>query len=540
MKKQLRGTLIFLIFVMLVPLMSGIAFAQDEATVNIGLSSEPTSLDVRNYSLTSSTFAVMWQIFEPLLYHDTRTDELIPGLAASYEQLDEDSYQFNLQPDAMWHDGVPFTAADVVFSLARNSRPIQQFGLDPENPVEVIDDHTVIVNTNGPQGPFLKQNVPLNMIMLPAHIIAPLYEEAENATYEAGTDADGNELTAEQVREAAIRSVENGENWSEPEYVGTGPFMFDSWQRGEQITLVANENYWGGAPNVDRLVYRFVEDTTSRMIGLESGDFDLVLDVPDTDVERLQNEENIEVLISPGLGYEMLTMNQSTPGLDNVLVRQAIAYAVDQDEITGLYGDLATRTCAPLSVNSAFYNTEVNCFPYDPDRARELLAEAGWDGSITFQLKTVSSLVDEAILIEFYLEDVGINVEIQEVDAGSYYSEVRSGESELALYSFGNISDPDHIYWVFHNDQLGGRVFSYNDPAANDLLITGQQTADNEARHEIYNEAQHLIVDVDTVAVFLYSSAYLRAYRSDRLSGMQPMPRPTDVFYWLRSVELIG
>jgi peptide/nickel transport system substrate-binding protein len=191
-------------------------------------------------------------------------------------------------------------------------------------------------------------------------------------------------------------------------------------------------------------------------------------------------------------------------------------------------------------VNSGFYNTEVNCYDHDPDRARELLEEVGWDSSQTLQLKIISNMSDEALLIQQYLGDVGINIEIQEVDAGSYYSEVRGGESELAMYDWGNVVDPDHMYWVYTSTILGGRVFSYNNPAVDELLLQGQQTADVAQRRELYNEAQRIIVNEDTVGVNIYSSAELRAYRSDRLTGMEPMPRPTDVFYWLRSVDVAG
>lgn len=540
MQKRFTHILLVGLVAALMMTISGLSVAQDGSkTAVIGLSSEPSNLDPRNYSFTPSTFAIAYQIYEPLLYHDTRTDELIPGLAESYEILDEDSYQFNLRQDVTWHDGEAFNADDVVWSLTRTANRVSEYGLDPANPVEVLDEYTIIVNTNGPQGPFLKQNLALNIRILPEHILESYYADARVAEYEATTDEEGNEVTAEAVRDAALRSIDRGDDWQEPAYIGTGPFVFGEWERGRQIVLTANDDYWGGRPNLDEVIFRWVEEDTSRIIGLESGDFDLVLGVPETDVDRLSGVEGVEVLVSPGLGYQMLTMNQSVPALSDVRVRQAIAYAVDQNEIAALYGDLATRTCGPLSVNSGFYNSNVNCFEYDPDAARALLNEAGWDGSTTLQLKTVSDLLDEALLVEFYLEDVGIDVDVQEVDAASYYSEVRSGESELALYSFGNIVDPDHMYWVFTSTILGGRIFSYENVSVDELLLSGQQIADIESRSELYNEAQQTIVDEDTVAVFLYSSAYLRAYRTDRLTGIELMPRPTDVFYWLRSADIV-
>ena len=541
MQKRSRLFFVVILASMLLIILSGIASAQDMKVVRVGLAEEPATLDHRNYSLTPSTFAVVWQIYEPLVYHDTRDDSLLPGLAESWEQLSETSYQFNLRQGVTWHDGEPFTADDVVWSYTRTPNRIAQYGLDPENAVEVIDDHTIIVNTNGPQGPFLRQNLALNMYILPEHVLEPYYTEARNAEYEPGTDAEGNELTAEQVKANTLFSIDRGDDWQEPDtFIGTGPFKYVSWERGTEIVLEANDDYWGGRPKIDQLVYSFVEDQTSRVIGLESGDFDLILDVTSSDVERLQAVDDVDVLVSPGLGYMMLTMNQAVPELQDARVRQAINFAVDQDEIVTLFDGLADRTCGPLSTKSGYYNSAVNCYTYDPDAATALLADAGWDGSKTLSLTTISANADTALLVQQYLGDVGINVEINEVDAATFRTTVRGTESELALQGFGNVVDPDHMYWVFHTDTLGGSIFSYQNDRVNELLFGAQGLADADVRLPMYSEAQELIVDQDAVAVFLYSSADLRAYRTDRLTGIEPMARPTDVFYWLRSADVIG
>jgi peptide/nickel transport system substrate-binding protein len=182
----------------------------------------------------------------------------------------------------------------------------------------------------------------------------------------------------------------------------------------------------------------------------------------------------------------------------------------------------------------------VNCFNYDPDAARALLADAGWDGSKTLSLTITSSDADTALLIQQYLGDVGVNVDINEVDAATFRTTVRGTESELAIQGFGNVVDPDHMYWVFHTDTLGGAIFSYQNDRANELMFGAQGLADPAVRLPMYQEAQDILVDQDTVAVFLYSSADLRAYRTDRLTGLEPMARPTDVFYWLRSVDTVS
>ena len=541
MQTRSRSIFIVTLLAMVFLVLSGLSSAQEEKVVHIGLSEEPATLDHRNYSLTASTFAVVWQIYEPLVYHDTRDDSLIPGLAESWEQLSETSYQFNLRQDVTWHDGEAFTADDVVWSYTRTPHRRRQYGLDPENPVEVIDDHTIIVNTDGPQGPFLRQNLALNMYILPEHVLEPFYTEARNATYEATTDADGNELTAEEVMDNVLYSIDEGDDWQEPPaIIGTGPFQYASWERGTEIVLEANDNYWGGRPNIDRLVYNFVEDQTSRVIGLESGDFDLILNVTASDVDRLEAVDNVDVLVSPGLGYMMLTMNEAVPELQDPRVRQAINYAVDQEEIVTLFNGLADRTCGPLSTKSGYYNSSVNCYNYDPETARTLLADAGWDGSKTLSLTTTSTNADTALLVQQYLGDVGVDVAINEVDAATFRTTVRGTESELALQDFGNVVDPDHMYWVFHTDTLGGRIFSYENARANELMAGAQKLADPDVRLPMYLEAQEIIVDQDAVAVFLYSSADLRAYRTDRLTGIEPMARPTDVFYWLRSADTVG
>lgn len=523
---------------LLASLTGGFVVAQDEKVVTIGLSAEPTTLDHRNYSLTASTFAVVWQLYEPLIYHDTRTDELLPGLAESWEQLDEDSYQFNLRQGVTWHDGEPFTADDVVWSFTRTENRRLQYGLAAENPVEKIDDHTVIINTDGPQGPFLRQNLALNMYVLAEHVMEPYYAESRAAAYEPTKDANGKDLSADDVKNAALMAIDRGDQWTEAPFIGTGPFKFVNWDRGTEIVLAANDDYWGGQPKVDKLVYRWVEDDNSRVIGLESGDFDIIINVPQAEVERLQGEENIGLIMSPGKGYSMLTMNQKVAALSDARIRQAIAYAIDKDEIAGLYENLVMRTCGPLSTSSPFYNANVNCFDYDPDQAKELLADAGWDPDQHLQLKITANLADEGLLIQQYLGDVGVSVDIQEVDAASYYQEVRAGESELALYSFGNVIDPDHIYWVFTTTPgLGGPIFSYENAHVNDILAQGQRSTDEATRKTIYNEAQQIIVEEDTVAVFLYSASILRGYRTDRVTGLDEMPLPTDIFYHFRTMD---
>ncbi|HMR65080.1 MAG TPA: ABC transporter substrate-binding protein, partial [Anaerolineae bacterium] len=220
-------------------------------TVTIGLGTEPANLDPRNYVYTPGTFSVAWQIFEPLVYHDTRTDELIPGLAVEWEQLDPTTYEFKLREGVTWHDGEPFTAEDVAWTLTRGPRPILEFGLNPEQPVEVIDDQTIRVYTANPVGYFMVQSIALNLRIMPEHILGDRYADCRAAMAEQGLEADS---TTEVCTE-----VEKNQVWTE-NIVGTGPFKLKAWEPGISLVLEANPAYWAGAPKIDELVFKWVEE----------------------------------------------------------------------------------------------------------------------------------------------------------------------------------------------------------------------------------------------------------------------------------------
>jgi peptide/nickel transport system substrate-binding protein len=500
-------------------------------SITIGLGAEPANLDPRNYNYTAGTFAVAWQIFEPLVYHDTRTDELIPGLAESWQQIDPTTYEFKLRQGVTWHDGQPFTAEDVAWTLTRGPRPLQEFGLNLEKPVELLDDYTLRVYTANPVGYFMVQSIALNLRILPKHILGDRYTDCQAAMTEHGLEAEATGTICTEVEKTQV--------WTE-NIVGSGPFKLKAWEPGVRIVLEANSTYWGGAPKIDELVFKWVEEDATRIINLESGEYDLMLGVADTDIERLEAVDNITLLKSPGYGYDMITLNQAVPALAEKRVRKAIAYAVDKEALMKLFPGVVTRTCGPLSTRSSFYNAEVDCYNYDPDKAKALLDEAGWDANTPLTLKTPPNQQNEAQLIQRNLQDVGINVELITVETGAYYQEVRDGQSELALYGFANIVDPDHMYWVFHKDWILGQASAYQNETVSALLEQGQTTTDQAERRRIYHEAQQMIVDDDAAAVFLYSHDDVRAYRNDRVTGIQEMPTPTDVFYWLRSAEVVG
>ena len=534
-----------------------LTLAQPTRTVVIGLDAEPENLDPRNYNFNPATFAVSWRLFEPLLIHDTRRGALIPGLAERYEPLTPARYRFDLRQGVTWHDGQPFTADDVAWTLTRTPDRIKEYLLDPANPVEIIDRYTIIVNTAGEVGPFLLQTVALNWRILPRHIYEPLY-----AHYRAMSDSELLQVLAavgvapgegETPLERALFEVERGALWQEPTdangnplYIGTGPFRFRRWERGAQIVMTANDAYWGGRPHIDRLVWRWEADAAARLAALEAGDFDLILDAPESEIERLRADEDIEIIASPGLNYRALTLNLRTPALSDLRVRQAIAHAIDVDALVNLFPPgMATRTCAPLPASSPFNSDAALCYDHDPDKARALLDEAGWNPATALRLTITEGDLPEAAAIRDALAEVGVMVNLETVDRDTHRLVVTQGRAEMALYTFANVVDPDHMYWVFHGDWLGagkaagaGGIFGYDDPDVNAWTVQGQTTADPEARRQAYDQAQRKIAQ-DLPAIFLYSRAEITAYRADRLAGVTAMPRPTDVFYWLATADVI-
>jgi peptide/nickel transport system substrate-binding protein len=405
-----------------------------------------------------------------------------PGLAESWE-ISEDGlvYTFNLHDGVTFHDGATFSGDDVKFSLERamaeDSTNPQKMLFAAIDSVEVVDPQTVRVTLKHPQGSF-----PWNMAWGEAAIVSPA---------------------------SADTNMENP--------VGTGPFRFESWSRGSAIRLVRNDDYWGEAPALERAEFRIVPDAAAAVPALLSGDVQAFSNMPAADaLPQIEADPRFKVVIGSTEGETVLSTNNKKAPFDNLLVRQAIAHAINRDEIiagagTGGYGTPIGSHFAP---HHPAYVDLTGTYPHDPEKARELLAEAGYpDGfSATLKLPPPTYARDGGQVVAAQLRQVGIELEIIPVEWADWLGQVFTEKDyDLSLISHVEPLDID----IYARDDY---YFQYDNPEFDAVLEELNTTTDEAARNELYGRAQRILAE-DAVNGFLFQLPKVGVWDA-RLEGM--------------------
>ena len=349
----------------------------DPGRVVIAVTTEPSTLDPQAVNDRSSR-VVTANLFESLLGRDAST-ALVPVLATGFpETVDDDTWRFTVREGVTFHDGQALNAQAVADALNRMLDPDYSTQRDSYirgiTNVEAVDDVTVDVHTDG-----INATLPLQIAQLP--IFAP--------------------GTADTV----------GEN-----PVGTGPYVFESWDRGQQITAVRNPDYWGEAPSIDAFTVRFIPDKQASLAALQTGEVDLVLDILPEQVELVP-----QALSVPATEYSYMTINALRPELAPPEVRVAMNLAVDKDLIAEtLYeGFAAPNNAQHLSPGMLGFNPDIGPFPHDPDQARELMAGHGWNEDNPLPIEIYAPIgrylrgVETAQAVATALNDVGFDAEVR-------------------------------------------------------------------------------------------------------------------------------
>ena len=457
------------------------------STIIIGLEAEPVTLDPTQMTDFNSSRAGM-EMYDELLRFKDGTTELEPGLATDWE-VSEDGleYTFNLREGVKFHDGTPFNADAVKFNFERQLDPdhpyhdtgdfaYADFTLGMIEEVVVVDEMTVKIVLDEPFAPFLG-----NIAMHAAAIVSPA------AIEEYGKDISINP-------------------------VGTGPFKFVSWDPGVEVILEKNEDCWRGVPEVDRLIFRPIVEDQTRLTELESGNIDFLVGIPPDDLQRLKDEDQLLVVEQPSMHTWYLSLNCQQAPFDNVKVRQAANYAINKasivDNILKGTGVLAKNLLPPLIWG---YTDDVQDFSYNPERAKELLAEAGYGEGDVIEIdfhvpKSGSGMqqpVTMAQAIQSDLEAVGFKVTIQQLEWGTFLDESFKvvEENEFVMHELswlGDNGDPDNfLYILLSGEQWPQDGFNdafYKNPEVDRLLKEARTISDHDRRVELYGEAQKLIV----------------------------------------------
>ena len=473
-------------------------------TIVIAQGTDAVTLDPHN-STDSPTATVLSHIYETL-YELTPAGEIVPHLATSATLSDDGlTWTLTLRDDVVFHNGAPLTAEVVKGSMERFIDPANGFTfaflLNRIQEMVVIDDHTIEFRLNSTFAPFLAHLTHNSAAILHPDVVA-----------------------------------EFGEAFPENP-VGTGPFRLESWQRGERLDLVRFDDYWGELPGVSGVRFLTVPEDTTRMALVETGEAHVAVRVPPQDVARIDANPNVTVQNVSGLRTIYIYFNHLMEPFGDVRVRQALNYAVDKEEIAEfVFGGAVRPSDAPIAP-AIFGYEAVGPYAYDPERARELLAEAGFPDGLTIEMWSPTGRYPQDIqvaqAIQGQLAEVGVNAEITSIDWAAYLVATARPAAEtyvpMALLGWGTVTgDADYgLYALFHSSQAPNpnRAF-YNNAVVDALLDEARTSNDPSLRQQLYADAQALIWN-DAPWLFLYSESQVVAVR-DNVRGF--VIHPTERF----------
>jgi len=472
----------------------------EEKVLIVANGADATSLDPilvnDGYSALVNT-----QIYETLVTRDLDMN-IEPGLATSWEQIDELTYEFYLKENVYFHNGEPFTAADVKFTLLRALDSAVAFSIlgeiDPET-IEVVDEHTIRIGTREPFAPIL---------------------------------ANLGHSTAFIVNEKAVTDL--GDDYGQNP-VGTGPFMFENWDFGSRIELVKNNEYHREIPLIAGIQFQVISEASSRLIELETGQIDIAFNVSPNDVPRIEDHDELTLLRRINLATTYIGLNVQAEPFNDVRVRQAMNYAVNTELIidTILEG-VGAPAIGPMGSNIPGSATDLEGYDYNPERAMELLAEAGFEDGFTATVwvDDDSTRIDIATALAAQLREVGVDINIQILEWAAFLDYVSEGNHDMFIMGLTTVTgDPDYaLYPLFHSSQhgaAGNRTFFTNNQV-DELLELARQVFDDEERAVYYRELQKLIIE-EAPWIFLNEGEALIATRSNvhgyeiRLNGQQKL-----------------
>ncbi|WP_100011518.1 glutathione ABC transporter substrate-binding protein [Lentibacillus sediminis] len=465
--------------------------------LQIAVLSDAISLDPTGANDVPS-FNVQYNIFETLVRHDENM-ELQPELAKSWENIDENTWEFKLQEGVTFHDGSEFNAEVVKANLERVQDPDVAapagYLLEMIEEIEVVDEYTVRLTTEYPFG-----GLPAHLAHPTAGMVSPEQIEADYAAMEEGNEP------GSVINQTPI---------------GTGYFKFDEWVPGQHVRLVKNEDYWNGQAKLDSVTFKVVPEDLTRIAELETGTSHISNPLSPSDVERIESAEGLYVSRQGSVSLDYIGFNMNKEPFNDKRVRQAISMAIDKEQILeGIYNGVGTPAAGPLAPNVFGYDENLEGLEHDPEKARELLAEAGYEDGFQTTIWTNDSRerIDMATNVQAQLEEFGIEVEIEVFEWGAYLEAIGNGEHNMFVLGWSNATaDADNgLYPLFHSDNhgsAGNRTFLANEEV-DALIDQGRKASDESERLEIYSEVQQKLVDLAPM-VYMLHQEYLLGVREE-------------------------
>ncbi|MDO9573385.1 MAG: ABC transporter substrate-binding protein, partial [Candidatus Contubernalis sp.] len=442
---------------------------------------------------------------------------LVPGLAKSWEVSDDElKWTFYLQEGVKFHDGTPLNAGAVKWSLERVMEEGTLLKDVPIKSIEAPDDSTLVIVTE--------------------EIYAPL--DAILAKGEA----------------APISKNSLDEKGDFKETIGTGPFKLSSWMPGQEVELVKNEYYWGKVPSLDKVVYKGIPEATTRIMMLENNELDVAQILPADMVDQLESNPNINVYTQPILRTRLIILNSVKEPFNDVRVRKAVNYAINRESIVEhVLAGVDVTAKGPFPSTAPWADDNLEGYPFDLEKAKTLLAEAGWEDTdnsgiikkdgepFTIDFLTYSTraeLPPMAEVIQDQLKKVGIQANIQVLEWGACSALLEEGKFDMLLMgrNQGFAADPSYYLMSdFHSTNTGSAgAYGYSNQRVDELIELGQNITNTQERYNYFNEVQEIIVD-ETPIVFLSHYVNVTAVRSN-VQGYQE--HPTESCFHLENVYL--
>jgi len=467
----------------------------------IGSIQEPDSL---NPWLTGLTVGLE---VEAMIYDSlTRVDPNgvhIPALAAETPSVENGgisddllTYTYKLRDDVAWHDGTPFTADDVVFTYTAIANPEvnarSRTGFELIDSVEAVDAHTVRFTLKQPSAVFLETWGYRGI--LPKHIF-----ETEDM---------------------------NTSEYNRAPTVGTGPYKFVEWVSGDRIVVERNENYYRDGGYIDRIVYRIVPSSDTLLTLLETGEIDMRFSIIAEQVPYVRDLGAYTVFATPAHAYFHFTINNTDPILGDKRVRQALTHGLHKQVIadTVLQG-LVQPHGSPVAQPSWVYVDHNDRFAFDQEAANALLEEAGWtlgadgirtkDGErLTLELLNIAGDSERLQIVQLaqaMWKEIGVEVNISQVDAPTFVSAMTTQEYQFAYGFWGFSVDPSgyNERWL---SSSAGHWLNYDNPAVDQLLLDALQIVDREERKAKYVEFQEIVVE-DATNIWVYNRVFFDAVK---------------------------
>ncbi|MBA4535734.1 glutathione ABC transporter substrate-binding protein [Bacillus aquiflavi] len=478
--------------------------------------SDARSLDPHSSNDVPSS-NVASNIYETLVYLDENM-EPTPLLAESWESIDDLTWEFKLKKDVKFHDGSDFNANVVKANLDRildeKIASPRAFLFEMVTDVEVVDDYTVRIKTEYPFAPLLSHFSHTGGGMISEEAIKKDYEEMENG------------------REAGSYISENP--------VGTSYFKFEEWVPGEKIKLVRNEDYWGDKAKLNSVTFKVVPEALTRVADIETAAAHVIEPVSPSDLSRVDGLSDASVHRQASASLSYVGFNAEKEPFNDVRVRQAISLAIDQEGIiSGIYEGTGIPAVGPLAPDVFGYDKSVKKIPFDPEKAKELLAEAGFpDGfSTTIWTNDNPDRIKIAEYLQSKLKDIGITVKVEVLEWGAYLDNTANGKHDMFILGWSVATgDADYgLYPMFHSENVGepGNRTFLKDPELDALLEQGRKEFDTDKRAAIYKEAQEKIVDLAPM-VYIHHQEYLIGIR-DEVKGFRVDP---DGIFQLKDVTI--